>query len=51
VTPDDVKFLAPYVLAHRIILTQRAKTEKRSPAQLIETIVGQVVVPTAQQTK
>jgi MoxR-like ATPase len=51
VTPDDVKFLAPYVLSHRIILTQRAKTEKRSPSQLIETIVGQVVVPTAQQTK
>jgi MoxR-like ATPase len=51
VTPDDVKFLAPYVLSHRIILSQRAKTEKRSPAQLIETIVGQVVVPTAQQTK
>jgi MoxR-like ATPase len=51
VTPDDVKFLAPYVLAHRIILTQRAKTEKRDPAQLIETIVGQVVVPTAQQTR
>jgi MoxR-like ATPase len=51
VTPDDVKFLAPYVLSHRIILTQRAKTEKRDPSQLIETIVGQVVVPTAQQTK
>jgi MoxR-like ATPase len=51
VTPDDVKFLAPYVLSHRIILTQRAKTEKRNPSQLIETIVGQVVVPTAQQTK
>ena len=46
VLPDDVKFLAPYVLAHRIILTHGAKTEKKDPAQIIRTIVGQVVVPT-----
>lgn len=46
VLPDDVKLLAPYVLAHRIILTHGAKTEKKDPAQIIRTIVGQVVVPT-----
>ena len=46
VLPDDVKLLAPYVLAHRIILTHGAKTEKKDPAQIIKTIVGQVVVPT-----
>lgn len=45
VVPDDVKKLAPYVLAHRIILTHGAKTEKKDPAELIQTIVGQVVVP------
>lgn len=45
VIPDDVKFLAPYVLAHRLILTQKAKAEKKDPFQLVETIVGQVVVP------
>ena len=46
VLPDDVKLLAPYVLAHRIILTHGAKTEKKDPAQIIKTIVSQVVVPT-----
>ena len=45
VIPDDVKYLAPYVLAHRLILTQTAKAEKRDPAELIRTIAGQVVVP------
>lgn len=29
VLPDDVKYLAPYVLAHRISLTYTAKTEKQ----------------------
>ncbi|MGN1001444.1 MAG: AAA family ATPase [Oscillospiraceae bacterium] len=46
VLPDDVKLLAPYVLAHRLILTHGAKTEKKDPAQIIRTIVGQAVVPT-----
>lgn len=45
VLPDDVKYLAPYVLAHRISLTYTAKTEKRDPQELIRAIVGQVVVP------
>lgn len=45
VTPDDVKFLAPYVLAHRLILTHEAKTEKKDPKEIIRTLVNQVVVP------
>lgn len=45
VLPDDVKTLAPYVLAHRIILTQSAKTEKKDPSDLIRSIAAQVVVP------
>lgn len=45
VLPDDVKYLAPYVLAHRISLTYTAKTEKRDPKDLIRSIVEQVVVP------
>lgn len=45
VIPDDVKYLAPYVLAHRIILTQKAKTEKKDPVSIINTVVGSVVVP------
>jgi MoxR-like ATPase len=30
VIPDDIKYLAPYVLGHRIILTHAAATEKSS---------------------
>ena len=43
--PDDVKYLAPYVLAHRIILTHTAKTEKKDPADIIRNIVASVAVP------
>lgn len=45
VIPDDVKYLAPYVLAHRITLTHTAKTEKKDPADIIKGIVATVVVP------
>lgn len=46
VIPDDVKYLAPYVLSHRIILTHAAKTEKRKPGSVIAGIIGDIVVPT-----
>ncbi|MRH44895.1 AAA domain-containing protein [Aquibacillus halophilus] len=42
VIPDDVKYLAPYVLAHRIILNSEAKfqgtTEEKIIGELLETI-------------
>lgn len=45
VLPEDVKYLAPYVLAHRLILTHTAKTEKKDPADIIRKIASAVVVP------
>lgn len=45
VIPDDVKYLAPYVLAHRIMLTHTAKTEKKAAVDIIKNIVASVVVP------
>ena len=45
VIPDDVKYLAPYVLSHRIMLTHSAKTDKKNPADIIRGIVATVVVP------
>ncbi|MBO4677843.1 MAG: MoxR family ATPase [Oscillospiraceae bacterium] len=45
VLPDDVKRMAPYVLAHRLILTHKARTEKRDERELIRSIVERVVVP------
>lgn len=45
VVPDDVKYLAGYVLAHRIMLTHSAKTEKKQPGDVIAGIVSDIVVP------
>ncbi|MEN6326297.1 MAG: MoxR family ATPase [Syntrophomonas sp.] len=45
VLPDDVKYLAPFVLGHRIILTHAAKNEKKITADIIKGIIKDVVVP------
>lgn len=45
VIPDDIKFLAPYVLAHRIILTPKGKSSCGSPAGAINKLLGEVPVP------
>lgn len=45
VTPDDVKLMAPYVLAHRLTLTNAAKNEKKNPADIVNGIVRDIVVP------
>lgn len=46
VIPDDVKFLAPYVLAHRLILKMEAKFEGITGEQVISKIVARTAVPT-----
>jgi len=45
VIPDDVKVLAPHVLTHRIMISQRVRLRGRTPAQIVEQIVGEVPVP------
>ena len=45
VLPDDVKYLAPYVLGHRIILTHAAAVAKKQPGEMIRDIVKNVPVP------
>ncbi|MEA4921825.1 MAG: MoxR family ATPase [Eubacteriaceae bacterium] len=46
VIPDDVKFLAPYVLGHRLILTHEAKLGEKTPEKIIREILETVIVPT-----
>ena len=46
VVPDDVKMVAPDVLAHRIILNIEDTFEGVRPEEVIDEIVGQVPVPT-----
>lgn len=45
VIPDDVKYLAPYVLSHRIALTQEAKIDKLSGEDVMSEILKTTAVP------
>ena len=45
VIPDDVKFLAPYVLSHRIILTPKGRSLCGSPEGAVNMLLSQVPVP------
>ncbi len=49
VMPDDIKYLAPYVLGHRIALTHEAKINGRTADLVIQTILDSVAVPTVAQ--
>ncbi|MGG2065650.1 AAA family ATPase [Bacillus sp. S14(2024)] len=46
VIPDDVKFLAPYVLSHRLILKMEAKFEGITGEKVIAKIIARTSVPT-----
>jgi MoxR-like ATPase len=45
VIPDDVKYLAPCVLTHRIIIRPQTRLRGRTPEQVIAEIVDAVPVP------
>ncbi|MCA1032867.1 MoxR family ATPase [Bacillus timonensis] len=45
VIPDDVQFLAPYVLPHRMILKSEAKFEGVTPESVVHKIIERTPVP------
>lgn len=45
VTPEDIKFVAPYVLQHRLILTAEAEMEGYSPVEVTQRLIDKVEVP------
>ncbi|MDO4183085.1 MAG: MoxR family ATPase [Coriobacteriia bacterium] len=45
VMPDDIKYLAPHVLSHRIMLTHEAKVNGRSARSVIMSILDSVALP------
>ncbi|AOM83983.1 AAA family ATPase [Salisediminibacterium beveridgei] len=47
--PDDVKFLAPYVLQHRMILTSDAKLSNQSNERIVADVIEQVRVPAGEE--
>ncbi len=45
VIPDDVKALAPAVLAHRLLLSPQARIRGQRPASIVEEVLASVPVP------
>jgi MoxR-like ATPase len=45
VTPDDVKQVAPWILAHRLVLTPEASLEGASDAQIVQSLLASTPVP------
>ncbi len=45
VLPDDVKFMAPHVLTHRLMISPQAQLRGRQPQELVADIVDAVPVP------
>lgn len=45
ITPDDVKFVAPHVLKHRIILTPEKEMEGVLPHQIITQLIESIEIP------
>jgi len=45
VLPDDVKYLAPHVLTHRILISPQTRLRGRRPEEVVAEIVNTVPVP------
>ena len=45
ITPDDVKFIAPHVLKHRIILTPEKEMEGVSAVEVVTQLIEKIEVP------
>lgn len=48
VIPDDVRFLTPYVLGHRLLLTADARLSGLTPQDIVEELLTNVRVPGAE---
>lgn len=46
VLPDDVQYLAKFVLSHRLILKQEARYEQIEAEEIVQRVVTRVAVPT-----
>jgi MoxR-like ATPase len=45
IIPDDIQFLAQYVLPHRIILRSEAKFEGKTAEEIVSDIIIRTTVP------
>lgn len=51
VLPDDIQYLAPFVLSHRIILNSESKFEGITAEKIIKNIVKRISVPVKRKVK
>ncbi|MFL5752594.1 MAG: AAA family ATPase, partial [Bacteroidia bacterium] len=45
ITPDDIKFVAPHILKHRIILTPEKEMEGASVNEVIRQLLEKLEIP------
>ena len=48
VTPDHVKFIAPYVLTHRIMISSQMRLRGRTAEEVVTDVIADVPVPVTQ---
>ncbi|HEX7593577.1 MAG TPA: AAA family ATPase, partial [Anaerolineae bacterium] len=48
VLPDDVKYLTPFVLTHRLIISAQTRLRGRTAEQILKDVVNSVPVPVEQ---
>jgi len=46
--PDDVKYLTPFILTHRLIISAQTRLRGRDAEQIINEVVDAVPVPVEQ---
>lgn len=46
VLPDDVKYLAPFVLSHRVVVNPAARLRNLGPEKIIQEILNNLPIPT-----
>lgn len=51
VLPDDIQYLAPFVLSHRLILKSQAKFEGLKAEEVVDQIIARVPVPVQRLVK
>jgi len=51
VLPDDIQYLAPFVLSHRIILKSEAKFEGTSAEEIVNRVISRIPVPVQRLVK
>lgn len=51
VIPDDIQYLAPFVLSHRIILKSEAKFEELTAEEIVNRVIARIPVPVQRLVK